>query len=642
MRKWLVLPLLALAAMAAPARAETERIIDFHSDITVKQDGSLLVKETIKVYAHGNRIKRGIYRDFPTLYRGPWFTRKTVPFDVHTVRRDGKPEAHHMETMQNGKRVYCGRKDVLLKPGEYTYTLVYTTDRQLGYFEDHDELYWNVTGTGWEFSIGHASATVTLPRSVPREQVQLDGYTGPQDAKGVSFASEMEPDGKAEFSTLRSLAPYEGLTIVVSWPKGHVREPSEADKRAYFLQNNFGLIVGAIGTLGILAYYLGVWIGVGRDPAKGLIFPRYEPPEGFTPAAVRYLRRMGYDGKCLTTAVINLAVKGLLTVEEASGEYTLTKAARQARGLPSDERKVWTSLLGRRQSIALEQKNHKRIGKAIKKQKEALALGLHKRYFFTNRKFLIPAIVLSGIVFLAAGVLHSSPDAPTGVFLMMCVWVGGWTAGVGALLAVAVGRWRATFAGGPQVLSNLAGALVISLLSVPFLLGEVMGLAFLSMASSIWTVAMLFVLVVLALLFHYLLKAPTRAGREVLDQIDGFRMYLRAAEEHRLDVLHPPEKTPELFEKYLPYALALDCENEWAEQFAEVLSRAAEGRPEYSPGWYSGPSWTTLGATGLASSIGSSFSGAIAAASTAPGSVSGGGGGGGSGGGGGGGGGGGW
>ena len=109
-----------------------------------------------------------------------------------------------------------------------------------------------------------------------------------------------------------------------------------------------------------------------------------------------------------------------------------------------------------------------------------------------------------------------------------------------------------------------------------------------------------------------------------------------------MNVLTRASKTPELFEKYLPYALALDVEQEWAEQFADVLAQAGQKGATYSPAWYSGSNWSTLGATGFASSLGSSFSGAISSSSTAPGSSSGGGGGGSSGGGGGGGGGGGW
>jgi uncharacterized membrane protein len=130
-----------------------------------------------------------------------------------------------------------------------------------------------------------------------------------------------------------------------------------------------------------------------------------------------------------------------------------------------------------------------------------------------------------------------------------------------------------------------------------------------------------------------------------MDQIEGFTDYLSVAEEDRMNLLNPPERTPELFEQFLPYALALGVEQAWSEQFSDVLARAAQdaaaqGR-SYSPRWYSGRSFDR-GLGSFASTLGGGFSGAVSAASTAPGSSSGSGGGGSSGGGGGGGGGGGW
>jgi len=110
-----------------------------------------------------------------------------------------------------------------------------------------------------------------------------------------------------------------------------------------------------------------------------------------------------------------------------------------------------------------------------------------------------------------------------------------------------------------------------------------------------------------------------------MDQIEGFKLYLSVAEKERLEALNPPDKTPELFEKYLPFALALGVENQWSEQFADVLSAAAASG-DYSPHWYSGNTWHTHGAGGLCSSLAGSFSGAISSSSTAPGSSSGGGG----------------
>jgi uncharacterized membrane protein len=152
----------------------------------------------------------------------------------------------------------------------------------------------------------------------------------------------------------------------------------------------------------------------------------------------------------------------------------------------------------------------------------------------------------------------------------------------------------------------------------------------------------------LAYVFYHLLKAPTLLGAKTIAEIDGFKLFLETAEKDRLEALHPPQVTPEMFEKFLPYAIALDCENSWSKKFEAEAAAAAAADPQhasayaYAPIWYSGGSFDRLGAGGFAAAIGSSIAGAAAAASTAPGSSSGSGGGGFSGGGGGGGGGGGW
>jgi hypothetical protein len=250
------------------AAAASERILSFASAITVDPDASMLVTETIKVVSSGDQIKRGIYRDFPTTYKDRAGNTYVVGFMIQTVARDGRPEAHHTEALSNGIRVYMGQKEALLPPGEHTYTLSYRTDRQIGFFKDHDELYWNVTGNGWIFPIETAAATVLLPPGVPADGITLAGYTGPTGATGQNFTAALAPDGKAVFKTTRRLNANEGLTLVVSWPKGFVREPTPREKAAHFLKNNLTLLAAVIGFGVLLLYYLLAWFAAGRDPAR--------------------------------------------------------------------------------------------------------------------------------------------------------------------------------------------------------------------------------------------------------------------------------------------------------------------------------------------------------------------------------------
>jgi len=641
MRKWLI-PLAVLAlASGSTVFGEMERILDFHSDVQVHEDGRLTVRETIEVRAEGDRIRHGIYREFPTLYRGRWFTRKTVPFDVISVMRDGKEEDYHSKPVSGGVRVYVGHEKRMLKPGTYTYVLEYETADQLGLFADHDELYWNVTGNEWEFPIESASATITLPEGVPADALVLEAYTAAKGAKGADYESHVSAEGAAEFSATRPLAPGEGLTIVVGWPKGYVNEALAAYTAADMLRDNMGLAVGLFGLLILFGYCSGAWVAVGKDPAKGTIWPRFGPPEGFSPAAVRCLTRMGYDERCLTAALVSMAVKGAVRIEQ-NDEYTLHKLDGAEAVLAPEEKAVARALFRGTDKIVLRQSSHTRIRKAITSLRTKLTNALEKRYFVTNRRYMVPAIVGSLLTLLAAGFLMRTPEAPMFGIVFMCVWLGGWTFGVAALLTAVKAQWKAAFAGGPGRWPLMVGAFFLTLFSIPFLGGEVMGLTFLAMMASPWVVVLLLVLLVVNLVFYHLLKAPTYAGRQVMDEVEGFRMYLSVAERDRLDFMHAPERTPELFEKFLPYAIALDVETRWGEQFADVLVEAGREDDGHTSPWYQGSAYRGVGAAGFAAGLGGSLASAISVSSTAPGSSSGGGGGGSSGGGGGGGGGGGW
>ena len=180
--------LLLLTGLSLAAAHGDERILSFHSEIAIAADATMTVAETIRVRAEGNNIRRGIYRDFPTDYTDAYGNGYVVDFDVLWVSRNGESEAWRATKRSNGVRVYVGSADRMLPPGEHTYTIHYRTDRQIGYFDDHDELYWNVTGNGWDFVIDQASATVTLPGDVSGDDIAIEGYTGRAGEQGQHYA----------------------------------------------------------------------------------------------------------------------------------------------------------------------------------------------------------------------------------------------------------------------------------------------------------------------------------------------------------------------------------------------------------------------------------------------------------------------
>jgi uncharacterized protein (TIGR04222 family) len=486
------------------------------------------------------------------------------------VQRNGRPEPFHTEGRSNGVRVYMGSAESMLQPGVHEYRLRYHTTRQLGFFNGYDELYWNVTGSDWQFAIARASATVELPAAVAPDELRLDYYTGRQGDTGKDARGETVSDRKIRFQTTRGLRPHENLTIAVGWPKGIVHESTRSERLGYFLGDNGAALVLSTGWLLMLGWYLWAWNRFGRDPRKGVIIPLFKPPRSLTPAGCSYIRTMSFGRQAFTAAIVSLGVKGLLRIDESGEDFTLHRADKPAGGhASSGELAVIEALFddGNRQEIKLDQENHMVFAKARVGLKKALKDEHLGRVFNLNMIYALPAL---GLTVAAAAVAFAMDGGPL-------VWV--------AFAVLSIG---------------------------------------------------------LHLVFLVLMRAPTPAGRRIMDEIEGFRMYLDTAEQDRLERMRSPGLTPEVFETFLPYAYALGVENSWCERFAAEFPLDVEKDGGYRPHWYSGQHRGLAGLHHLGHGFSSGFSTAIASASTPPGSSSGSGGGGFSGGGGGGGGGGGW
>jgi hypothetical protein len=560
--------LLFLVALA-PAFAQ-ERILAYDSEVDVRADGSLEVTERITVRAEGSQIRRGIYRDFPTRYEDRYGNRVVVDFDMVEVLRDGKAEPWFTERQSNGVRINTGNDDFLPVPATYTYTLRYRTTRQLGFFGDHDELYWNAIGTGWAFPIESGSVVARLPEPVPVERLRAEGYTGAQGAREQAYRAFLPAPGTARWELASPLAPGEGFTVVLSFPKGIVAEPTRAQRWWWLLKDNRGVLLALLALVVLVVYCVRRWRQVGRDPAPGVVIARYEPPEGHTPAGLRYMRRMGYDTRCFSADVLALAVAGAVRIEREKGflsdDWTLLGGdtpSVEAVGAPAHA--LHRSLFGSGARVELEKRNASRLQRAHQAHTKALDKQFQPALFQRH----------------------------------------GGSIGIAMLIAVA-----------GTVLAGIASGGA----GVPLIVA----------------VAGLMVLVVVV--FGVLVKAPTPAGRKLLDEIEGLKLYLGVAEREELARTPGPDAPPVLdaarYEKLLPYAVALDVEEAWTKKFTLAVGAAAAAAAGSAIAWYHGGGASDLGS--LSSALGSSLSSQIASSSTPPGSSSGAGGGGSSGGGGGG------
>jgi uncharacterized membrane protein YgcG len=564
---------LSLFAWAAPAAVADERILSYDSIVEVSADGSLDVTETIRIRAEGNRINRGIYRDFPTRYKDRYGNNVVVDFEMIGVERNGRTEPWFTERMSNGIRINTGSDVFIERPAEHLYTLRYRTTRQVGFFGDHDELYWNAIGTGWDFPIDQGSVEVRLPVAVPIADMSAEGYTGPQGAKEQNYEATLPAPGTGRWNLTRMLHSNEGFTTVLSFPKGVVTAPTSGQRAGWFLKDNRGVLVALAGFIVLLVYCIRRWRQVGRDPRKGVIIARYDPPEGRSPADLRFMTRGSYDTRSFTADVLSLSVAGLLRINRekkmlGKDKWSIERTDEPVTGLdsPSQQALMATLFSGRSGKKKVDLADSNSLLRATQtKHNASLDSQFHPEYFKRN----VGSFGIAMLIVIATGIAAFVVSGGGGIIVIIgiCVLMLIVAFTFGFLVEAPTAKGRA-------------------------LLDEIEGLKlYLSVAE-----------------------------RDELKKMEGPGA--------------PPPLDAKRYETLLPYAVALNVEDAWTDKFTAAVGAAAAAAATAGLTWYHGGGIDSLGS--LTQAVGSSFNSAISSASTPPGSSSGGGGGGSSGGGGGG------
>ena len=527
-----------------------ERIVDFHSDIVVHEEGHLTVHETIKIVLPQGR--HGIFRDFPTIYRGPHYNDHIIDFDVESISLNGGHVPYQVNDIDRGKRIKIGDAYSTLSGGTYTYEIFYTTSRQLGFFEKYDELYWNVTGNGWGMPIEIASARVTLPNGA--NIIHVGAYTGYRGDKGARYESKIINSYTAFWQTKSSLRAQEGLTIVVTWPKGIVQPPSMVQNMSYGIRDYGPALFLLICFLMTAMYIIYACYKISKEQESGTIIPLFYPPDKLTPAQTRYAIKRRFDHTGLASEIVDLAVQGFIRIEYKkhffSREYILHKTDKSSndKGLPSYYKRLVKRLFEDENSITLNRANSKTIGRVIEMLQDELDDRIGKKHlynYFFDYWYALLYMPLIGIYLFAA----------TNRLTLSCL--------------VATGGMYA----------------------------------------------------VLLCILGYCANGYTKSGKKLRDDIEGFKLYLKTAESEQMKIVGtPPTKTPELYEKYLPYAIALGVEEQWTAQFASIFAQMMQTQAVYRPDWYTGDS-NGFTFNDFSSNISSSLSSTIS--TSAPGTSSG-------------------
>ncbi|MBX5181038.1 DUF2207 domain-containing protein [Rhizobium sp. NZLR5] len=576
-----------LLMFAAPAAFAAEVIDSFASDIVLEKSGAMTVTETITVDAEGNQINHGIFRDFPLYFTDAAERRRSVDFNMVSVQRDGADEPWHTESISGGIRIYAGSADVRVTPGRHRYVFTYRTNRQIRYFDDHAELYWNVTGNGWIFPIRSATATVTLPPGVTATDTVF--FTGPQGGTGKN-ASVDETGAGLVFATTAPLDANEGLTFAIRMPKGSIDPPSADMESTWWLKDNRNYFIGFGGLILVFAYYTWSWLKVGRDPARGVVVPRWDAPDGISPALVNYIDNKGFSGEgwtALSATALNLAVRGYVKLEDLKNSIVIqgTGKALGKEKFQAGEIELLKVAGGAGSTLAIDKANGERVKSVGQAFRSAIEKEHRGKYYNSNLGYTAGGIALSAAALVALFVFGSL-EPETIALMLIPTAIAVFVAVFAAALVRSLHRGTSLFGKIIAIIATAVGVFVgISILAV-----VVMALA--SSLVELHETPMLFAvggIVLLNILYFFIMSAPTPLGAKMMDGIDGLRQYLTLAEKDRMNTAGAPQMSPRHFETLLPYAVALGVEKPWSRTFETWLAAAAAGAAAaYAPAWYSG------------------------------------------------------
>jgi hypothetical protein len=513
-RAFIIASLALLAAL--PAAARQYSIQDFNEQVTINADGTVEVTEIIEFRFIGSY--QGVYRTIPVEYSTPQGLNYSLLLEPLSVTDD---DGHSLKYEQTRQGRYIKFKIYVPNAQNNTRTVMirYRLLDAVMFFEDHDELYWNVTGDQWEVPIESSSAHIELPAGTTG--LRAIAYTGVYGSRAQD--ARVQIDGNTvEIQANHRLGFHEGLTAVIGWDKGFVHQPGAVARVMLFLRSNWPLF------LPIATFFLMFWLWWtrGRDPERDAITVQYEPPDKLTPGECGTLVDNEAAMRDITSTLVDLAVKGYLTIEQKDESHLL--------GLTHSKQYIFHMKQPPAQWSSARPHELQMLAALFDNgARQDVSLSDLQNSFYTQLPGIRDAIFDA---LMGDGYYLHRPDTVRQGYI-----------GAGLIIGILI-----TFFGG--------------------VLGAATGVARFT-----WILAGIFTGGVICI-FGWFMPARTIAGARTLARVLGFEDFLGRVESDRIERL---EKTPELFEKFLPYAMALHVEKKWVQAFSGIAMQP--------PQWYQGP-----------------------------------------------------
>lgn len=539
-----VLCLVALTLVAAGAAAQSAdqddgqpAIVARNTKIYINDDGSLDVSETTRVNAAAP----------PEFHRDLSFPGRQMEIaDVYVEETTENGQLVNREVAPLGRGVRINF-DTTRARGPREFKLEYRVLYAVTHHHHDNRLEWPLTSASNQLAVQQASLQVTLPERTPSDRIlakfQLDGsdlddHPGEHQVTGNRVSLTWPTD----------LAPGRNLAAVITYPDAALLA-SASGVPAWTLDGRIWLAILAL-------YYLIVKFAFTGSRDIKPVIPEYEPPSGWSAAALRLLWRNGYDHKCFTTGILGVAAKGGLTLsKQGDGTWVATRAgADEIPALTLDERALRSALFTFNHTVAFTDPNSESFDLAETSFRNILEKRCASALPMSLAGLLIPSWLIAVI---GAVYLYSFGRNPA--------YLAAELIGVTAIAAIALVVLVKVVPGGLLRAIKLQGILAAFVCIGAWLGGT-------DTAHWLWMVALLAGQTAAA---WWLLR---QHGKEtpLLRQIRGFRWYLGTAEQQDMEARFKPSLHPELQASLLPYAMALDVEVAWNARFARAVAKTEQ------------------------------------------------------------------
>ncbi|MFH1078118.1 MAG: DUF2207 domain-containing protein [Patescibacteria group bacterium] len=412
-------------AVAVPSIVSAGEVIrDFSVAATVSPERLLRVTETV-TYDFGDEERHGIYRYVPTKY-----VRDGVRYDyrlkVVEVTMDGEPATYESTGGSDQLYVKIGDADVTVT-GTHLYAITYQTDRAIGFFDDHAELYWNVTGNDWTIPIEQSDFSLALPVDVPVSDIRTACFTGVYGSTEADCTATASTRS-VSFVAMRALDAEEGFTVVIGIPNGIIQAPSSQEKLLMFLSDNFFVFIPLVALF--LMWFQ--WRRKGRDPKLGTVIPLYEPPRGLLPAELACARDdNGVPSRAITATIIDLARRGHLHIRYEGKAYTFVKTVPKETLEPSaGERALLKGLFENGDEVSIDDLQKNKFYKDVSSARSAIVMRIKDLGVFVKNPGLVRTTYIGlgcGSFFILTFLLMTTPFGWVAAILTgLIVVVVGW------------------------------------------------------------------------------------------------------------------------------------------------------------------------------------------------------------------------